>query len=159
MGEHGGRIKVDRGQSEGARILVILPSAMTLRKKMNRIQFDGSRRAPWCIVIKIPILEGMLRENGYVGSFVMQSQAVAPAEVSRREIRKVDSRNRMSGGRILVVEDDDCLRRVTQAQLEKCGYQTAIASDVPEALAVLEKQPVDLVVTDLNCQACQAWSC
>src|SRR5262245_3421850 len=56
----------------------------------------------------------------------------------------------MSSGRILVVEDDDCLRRVTQAQLEKCGYETAVSADVPEALAVLEKLPVDLVLTDLN---------
>jgi two-component system NtrC family response regulator len=56
----------------------------------------------------------------------------------------------MSSGRILVVEDDDCLRRVTQAQLEKCGYEVVVAADVPAALVVLEKQPVDLVLTDLN---------
>src|SRR5215207_3792738 len=56
----------------------------------------------------------------------------------------------MSGGRILVVEDDDALRRVTQAQLEKCGYEVLVSADVPEALIVLEKQPVDLVLTDLN---------
>ena len=56
----------------------------------------------------------------------------------------------MSGGRILVVEDDDCLRRVTQAQLERCGYETAVSADVPEALSVLERQPIDLVLTDLN---------
>jgi DNA-binding NtrC family response regulator len=53
-------------------------------------------------------------------------------------------------GRILVVEDDDCLRRVTHVQLERCGYQTVVAADVPEALAILEKQAVDLVITDLN---------
>jgi DNA-binding NtrC family response regulator len=101
-------------------------------------------------VIKIPNLEDMPRKNGDFSSLVLQSQAIAPAEVSRREIRKVDSKTPMSGGRILVVEDDDCLRRVTQAQLEKCGHQTAIAGDVPDALAVLEKQPVELVITDLN---------
>jgi DNA-binding NtrC family response regulator len=56
----------------------------------------------------------------------------------------------MSGGRILVVEDDDSLRRVTHAQLERCGYETSVAADAPEALAVLEKQPIDLVLTDLN---------
>jgi two-component system NtrC family response regulator len=56
----------------------------------------------------------------------------------------------MGGGRLLVVEDDDCLRRVTQAQLEKCGYETSVAADAPEALTVLEKQPIDLVLTDLN---------
>ena len=53
-------------------------------------------------------------------------------------------------GRILVVEDDDCLRRVTQAQLQKCGHETAVSIDASEALTVLEKQAFDLVLTDLN---------
>jgi two-component system NtrC family response regulator len=56
----------------------------------------------------------------------------------------------MSTGRILVVEDDESLRRVTQAQLEKCGYETAAAADVPEALELLESEPRDLIITDLN---------
>ena len=56
----------------------------------------------------------------------------------------------MSVGRILVVEDDDSLRRVTQAQLAKSGYQTEVACDSLEALALLEKHAVDLVLTDLN---------
>src|SRR5262245_66441778 len=56
----------------------------------------------------------------------------------------------MSLGRILVVEDDESLRRVTQVQLEKCGYETAVAADVPEALELLEKEPSHLVITDLN---------
>ena len=53
-------------------------------------------------------------------------------------------------GRILVVEDDESLRRVTQAQLSKIGYETEVARDVPEALEILQKQPHDLVMTDLN---------
>jgi two-component system NtrC family response regulator len=56
----------------------------------------------------------------------------------------------MPVGRILVVEDDDSLRRVTQAQLERCGYDTVISADAAAALAVLEKQPVDVVLADLN---------
>ena len=56
----------------------------------------------------------------------------------------------MNAGRILVVEDDESLRRVTQVQLEKCGYDTAVAVDVPEALRFLEKEPRELVITDLN---------
>lgn len=56
----------------------------------------------------------------------------------------------MSRGHILVVEDDDSLRCVTHELLRKCGYETAVAADVPEALAVLEKQPIDFVLTDLN---------
>jgi two-component system NtrC family response regulator len=56
----------------------------------------------------------------------------------------------MSFGRILVVEDDESLRRVTQAQLENCGYDTSVAADVPEALKVLARDRKELVITDLN---------
>ncbi|HTS65832.1 MAG TPA: sigma-54 dependent transcriptional regulator [Candidatus Acidoferrales bacterium] len=56
----------------------------------------------------------------------------------------------MSASRILVVEDDESLRRVTQVQLERCGYQVSAAEDVPQALELLGKEPKDLVITDLN---------
>ncbi|HEY1343129.1 MAG TPA: sigma-54 dependent transcriptional regulator, partial [Bryobacteraceae bacterium] len=53
-------------------------------------------------------------------------------------------------GRILVVEDDESLRRVTQAQLERSGYHTSVAIDVAEALEILRREPQDLVISDLN---------
>ncbi len=56
----------------------------------------------------------------------------------------------MSSGRILVVDDDDSLRRVTQFQLEQAGYQVRTAEGGKQALAFLEKALVDLVITDLN---------
>jgi two-component system NtrC family response regulator len=57
---------------------------------------------------------------------------------------------RMNRGRILVVDDDESLRRVTQVQLEQEGYPVATASTAAEALAALEKAPYDLVITDLK---------
>jgi DNA-binding NtrC family response regulator len=56
----------------------------------------------------------------------------------------------MTMGRILVVEDDESLRRVTQAQLERIGYDTAVAVDVAQALEFLRREPRDLVISDLN---------
>ncbi len=56
----------------------------------------------------------------------------------------------MSSGRILVVDDDDSLRRVTQFQLQQAGHQVGTAEGGKQALAFLEKAPVDLVITDLN---------
>jgi two-component system NtrC family response regulator len=53
-------------------------------------------------------------------------------------------------GTILVVEDDANMRRVTQIQLEKLGYETAVAVDVPQALEILQQEPRDLVISDLN---------
>ncbi|MEO8594930.1 MAG: sigma-54 dependent transcriptional regulator [Candidatus Solibacter sp.] len=56
----------------------------------------------------------------------------------------------MSNGHILVVEDDESLRRVTHAQLERAGYDASTAVDVAQALEILHHQPQDLVITDLN---------
>lgn len=56
----------------------------------------------------------------------------------------------MSSERILLVEDDESLRRVTRAQLERSGYETSVAEDVSQALDILRKEPTDLVITDLN---------
>jgi two-component system, NtrC family, response regulator len=52
--------------------------------------------------------------------------------------------------RVLVVEDDDSLRQVMQAQLAKEGYEALTAPDVPTALITLEKSLPQLVITDLN---------
>lgn len=52
--------------------------------------------------------------------------------------------------RILVVDDDESLRRVTQVQLEQSGFETKTAADGKEALAELQKAPFQLVVTDLK---------
>jgi two-component system NtrC family response regulator len=56
----------------------------------------------------------------------------------------------MSSGRILVVEDDESLRRVTQVQLEKYGYATAVAEDADQGLEMLANESRELVITDLN---------
>ncbi len=53
-------------------------------------------------------------------------------------------------GTILVVEDDVSLRRLTQVQLDKLGYRTRIAADVSEALVILRREPVELVISDLH---------
>jgi two-component system NtrC family response regulator len=53
-------------------------------------------------------------------------------------------------GRILLVEDDESLRRVTQAQLERNGYETAAAADALQALEMLQREPRELVISDLN---------
>lgn len=56
----------------------------------------------------------------------------------------------MSQRRILVVDDDESLRRVTQVQLQQSSYDVTTASGGNEALALLERFPADLVITDLK---------
>jgi PAS domain S-box-containing protein len=51
---------------------------------------------------------------------------------------------------ILVVEDDPDVREMIVGILSDLGYQTLVAADGPEALAILSRdQPVDLLFTDI----------
>ena len=56
----------------------------------------------------------------------------------------------MSKQRILVVDDDESLRWVTQAQLQQSGYQVNSAADGRQALESMSESPPDLVITDLQ---------
>jgi len=56
----------------------------------------------------------------------------------------------MTGKRILVVDDEENLRRVTQLKLEQAGYEAMTAADGAEALEILSRNPRDLVLTDLK---------
>ena len=50
---------------------------------------------------------------------------------------------------ILVVDDDKNTRRLFQAVLENAGYQVCTAADGEEALGVLDRAYIDLVVLDV----------
>ncbi|MCX7983203.1 MAG: sigma-54 dependent transcriptional regulator [Syntrophales bacterium] len=52
--------------------------------------------------------------------------------------------------RILIVDDELNMRLVLSAMLKKEGYSVFTASDGIEALEVIKKEPVDVVVTDLK---------
>lgn len=56
----------------------------------------------------------------------------------------------MTLGRILVVDDDESLRRVTQFQLQKEGYSVSVAPNGSKALEILQINAQDLVLTDLK---------
>lgn len=56
----------------------------------------------------------------------------------------------MIGKRILVVDDEEGLRRVTQLKLQQAGYEATTAADGNAALDVLTRHPQDLVITDMK---------
>ena len=56
----------------------------------------------------------------------------------------------MSKKRILVVDDDESLRRVMQMQLEEAGYEVLAAAQGQDALALIEDTTPALVITDLK---------
>ena len=52
--------------------------------------------------------------------------------------------------KILIVDDDESLRRVTQLQLEEAGFDVITAEDGARALIVIEGETPSLVITDLK---------
>jgi len=52
--------------------------------------------------------------------------------------------------RVLIVDDEEQMRELLAKVLEKNGYQVTTAGDGGQALTVLEKEPMDLVVTDVR---------
>jgi len=51
--------------------------------------------------------------------------------------------------RILVIDDNDEFRELFRIMLEKSGYEVVEAGDGEEALKLYERQPADLVVSDI----------
>ncbi|HMF75348.1 MAG TPA: sigma-54 dependent transcriptional regulator [Bryobacteraceae bacterium] len=56
----------------------------------------------------------------------------------------------MRAARILVVDDEESLRRVLQVQLDGRGYEVALAANARDALGILAGSHYDLVLTDLR---------
>lgn len=51
--------------------------------------------------------------------------------------------------RILLIDDDELLRRMLRIALRHCGYEVAEAGDGRQGLKLHRSAPADLVVTDL----------
>lgn len=52
--------------------------------------------------------------------------------------------------KILIVEDEQSLRDLLSIMLKRAGYDVVVASDGAQAIALLEKELFDLVITDLK---------
>ncbi|MDO9491914.1 chemotaxis protein CheW [Acetobacterium sp.] len=55
-----------------------------------------------------------------------------------------------TGRKILLVEDSPFFQKVEQSYLESGGYQVALAANGLEALAILETETIDAVLTDIQ---------
>jgi PAS domain S-box-containing protein len=77
----------------------------------------------------------------YLPRAQVEADAAVPLEVE--PIR------RGAGETLLVVEDNNGVRRVVTRQLQELGYRVLEHDQAAEALAVLEREPVDLLFSDV----------
>ncbi len=78
--------------------------------------------------------------------FLPRAEAAAPLQADAGPDPK-DLRG--NGQMVLVVEDVSLLRRVVVKQLTELGYRVVEAETIGAALAVLERQPIDILFTDV----------
>lgn len=73
------------------------------------------------------------------------------ANVAGAAVQQEDQTRRAQGGdeTILLVEDDPAVRRIVTRMLDRLGYLVLEAEDGATALAVLEENSVDLLLTDV----------
>ena len=56
----------------------------------------------------------------------------------------------MPNARILIVEDEDTVRLAMEAALRNEGYETLAVPDAEQAMDILQRSPVDLIITDMH---------
>lgn len=50
---------------------------------------------------------------------------------------------------VMIIEDDEQLRKMLQIMIEKEGYSVEVASNGEEAIKLFKTQPSELIITDL----------
>jgi CheY-like chemotaxis protein len=102
---------------------------------------------------------GIVRKNGgYIEVYSELGQGTTfkiyiPRIMEKDEVReKSEEASLVSGsGTVLLVEDDDMVRRMTSAMLKKIGYNVVAAQTPMDALSFCEKEDVciDILLTDV----------
>ncbi len=103
---------------------------------------------------------GIVKQNG--GHVAVESQPdqgatfrvylpVTEAEATPQAQPHAPATMRRGSETVLLVEDEESVRRLLHASLERCGYAVLCASDGLEALRICEgyEGPIDLMVTDV----------
>jgi PAS domain S-box-containing protein len=102
----------------------------------------------WAIANEAGGRVGIYSEPGFGTSikvYLPASDQPTAAQFSRPAEAAVPARGEV----VLIVEDEDAVRRVAERILTRSGYSVRCAAGGAEALEILAEQPVDLLLTDV----------
>src|SRR5580658_9046355 len=100
--------------------------------------FAGGRRRSW--------------EDFGLALNLARPQATPPGASSHAEADAHSTAGQRRTARILVVDDEPHVRSMVASTLERQGYDVQLASSGREGLEILERDPFDLVLTDIVMQ-------
>ncbi len=94
-----------------------------------------------------------IRQAGFDGYFAVPFLPERILQAAKEAYEKIDSwalRSRQHAiKRILIIDDDDQMRRMLRQMLELEGYAVSEASDGPEGIGRQAAQPADLIILDI----------
>jgi two-component system chemotaxis sensor kinase CheA len=108
------------------------------------------------------------QQKGVLGSTIVEGHSVLildihgliemayPAWYKTFFVSKLDEAEREQI-RVLLVEDSPFFLNIEKSYLDSAGYQVITAEHGNEALEILEQQPVDVVVTDIDMPYCNGY--
>ena len=94
---------------------------------------------------------GLLHRRVIAGTdfYSLQRDVPAPRPITSRAISETPRKRVATRGRILIVDDDDSVRKFIVQTLTEEGHSVAAAENGKRAIAMFDGDPFDLVVTDL----------
>jgi signal transduction histidine kinase/CheY-like chemotaxis protein len=80
---------------------------------------------------------------------VVAPQTARPLPPPVRPVVETAAPPKLDGARVLVVDDEPDAREMMAYALERCGASVTTAQDTAEALEILDRQPLDILLADL----------
>lgn len=85
-----------------------------------------------------------------VGTVFRLLLPLAEGRPAEREVPTATAPKKVNSGKLLIVDDMEAVREVTRECLNAVGFSTFGARNATEALALLEEEKIDLMLTDYN---------
>jgi PAS domain S-box-containing protein len=138
---HGGAVSADSELGRGSTFTVTIPLG-TAHLPPEHVVRDGAA-SPRAVRIE-SYLEELASWQGDAGA-----AAAAGADADAGSVAGRASRSELAGARVLVADDNADLRGYLARVLTAAGYGVQTAGDGEAALAAIERQPPELLVTDV----------
>jgi adenylate cyclase len=119
-----------------------------VRSDLIKIGESGRRLVDFVNEI-VEFVEVMSGQAGTKGGLIETSEEESDLLSSLRELAALEPEEQHAPGRILVVDDNEMNRDVLGKRLKRSGHEILTACDGREALDVLKKESVDLVLLDI----------
>ncbi len=162
----GGTLTLSSWAEESAVCLAVTDTGVGIPEEVRSRIFDPffTTKGPQSSGLGLSVSYGIIRRHG--GEIRVESRAGQGTRFTVRlpfreapppQVEDVASEPAGPGLRVLVIDDEAGVREMLRDLLEALGQEVWEAGSGPEGLELLERQPMDLVCTDLGLPGMKGW--